>query len=310
MTLSASASAKIILFGEHAVVYGQPAIAVPVSSLRAVAEFEPHPGTDMHIIAEDLGETIPCTLENDHVLAHSVRLILDQLGTEPPSGVLRLRSQIPMASGLGSGTAISTALGRVLSLATRIPLSQENLNAVVYEIEKIHHGTPSGIDNTVIVYEQPVFFRRGQPPDRLHIAQAFPLIIADTGKPALTKVAVGDVRRLYNQNRDSIQLVLDEIGDLVCQAQVAVETGDLHLLGILMRRNHEFLRQLTVSSPELDRLVQAACDAGATGAKLSGGGRGGNMIAVAEPDAVSDVMQALRDAGAVRVFSTTVQAPR
>jgi mevalonate kinase len=92
----------------------------------------------------------------------------------------------------------------------------------------------------------------------------------------------------------------------VKQAKIAIENGEISALGPLMLQNHTLLQQLTVSSPELDRLVDAAVNAGAAGAKLSGGGRGGNMIALVTLDSAESVRQALLKAGAVRVFDTTV----
>jgi len=309
MRIIASAPAKIILYGEHAVVYNQPAIAVPVSSLRVTASAEA--STHLQIIAADLNQVLPIDVQShsvDDALTLTIRLVLEKLRLPPPLVNITLESQIPLASGLGSGAAVSTALARVLSKVLHHPLSDVELNQIVYEVEKIHHGTPSGIDNTVIVYEKPVYFRRTQPIEILNIAKPFTLIIADTGHTALTRVAVGDVRKLYENNPAEIQPILDEIGGLVKQARMAIESGNIDELGSLMLRNHAYLQHLTVSSLELDNLVQIAMDAGALGAKLSGGGRGGNMIALVTPPSCEAVENALWKAGAARVFRTTVAA--
>lgn len=305
--ISASAPAKIILLGEHAVVYGQPAIAVPVSSLRATATAL-HNEHGLQIVAPDLNQILDLgQSEVDHALALLTRLVLNKINHAPPRLTITVASQIPLASGLGSGAAVSTALARVLLAATAQPIELETLNSLVYEVEKVHHGTPSGIDNTVIVYEQPVYFVREQPIERLRIAGDFTLLIGDTGKTALTKIAVGDVRALYNEDPAKIQPILNSIGTLVKAGRNALETGDAALLGGLMVENHRLLQQLTVSSPELDTLVSAALAAGALGAKLSGGGRGGNMIALITPDQADTVERALRAAGAIRVFRADLQ---
>ncbi len=304
-----SAPAKIILFGEHAVVYGQPAIAVPVSSLRATATYE---ATDagLKIHAVDLNKVLPVEVDSDVVddaLIATARKVLAQLHATPPDVLIRLQSTIPMASGLGSGAAISTVLARTLIAALGQQIAQGVLNTMIYEIEKIHHGTPSGIDNTVIVYEKPVYFIRDHLMETLTIAAPFTLIIGDTGQGALTKVAVGDVRRLVEAESGKMQPILAEIGAISQQARKAIEMGDIDALGPLMTRNHTLLQQLTVSSPELDVLVDAALAAGALGAKLSGGGRGGNMIALVSPTQGAErIKQALLDAGASQVFTTTV----
>ena len=308
MTLEFSAPAKIILLGEHAVVYDQPAIAVALLNLRATATVESNPplSTGLRIIAEDLDQIIELMQQGDDSLTFITTLILDRLGIQAPQVTIRLRSQIPMASGLGSGAAIATVLTRALCTAAQYPLNIQELNSIVYEIEKYHHGTPSGIDNTVVVYEQPVYFCRGNPIERLSIAQPFRIIVADTGQRALTKVAVGDVRHLFENDPGSIQDVIEQIGKVVRQARHHIEDGNINQLGELMNINHQLLKQLTVSSRELDDLVDAAIKAGALGAKLSGGGRGGNMIALVTDDTREVVKTALIRTGAARVFETHI----
>jgi mevalonate kinase len=305
--IETSACAKAILVGEHAVVYGQPAIAVPISDLRVYAIAEPNE-TGLRIASADLEIPVDIDAEVvDNALALTARLVLKAVGALPPSVTVQIRSEIPIASGLGSGAAVSTALARALLDATDSTLDDATLNAVIYEVEKIHHGTPSGIDNTAIVYERPVYFVREQPIERLSIAAPMTLVVGDTGKSASTRAAVSGVRELYERDPAATQPVLDAIGEIVRMARVALEQGDAPALGDLMTRNHALLQRLTVSSPELDTLVAAALAVGALGAKLSGGGRGGNMIALVMPEKISQVTAALRDAGAVQVFATEVR---
>lgn len=305
--IEASACAKAILVGEHAVVYGQPAIAVPISDLRAFAAAEPN-DTGLCIASADLEIPVDIDAETvDNALALTARLVLRAVVAAPPSVKIQIRSEIPIASGLGSGAAVSTALARALLGVTERSLDDAALNALIYEVEKIHHGTPSGIDNTVIVYERPVYFVREQPIERLNIGQPMTLLVGDTGKSASTRAAVGGVRELYERDPAATQPLLHEIGAIVRGARVALEQGDAPALGELMTRNHALLQRLTVASPELDALVTAAAESGALGAKLSGGGRGGNMIALVTPETIAQVTSALRDAGAVQVFATEVR---
>lgn len=297
--LTVSAPAKIILFGEHAVVYRQPALAVPVSSLRAAATITP--GERFQIIA--LGKNVT----PEHALMIMARSVAEFFNAKLPDVTIDLTSQIPLASGLGSGAAVAAAVGRAVALVLGRSITDEDLNRLVFEIERLHHGTPSGIDNTVIVYEKPVYFVRDNPIELLSIGKPLHIIIADTGKTALTRVAVGDVRKLYEANREQIEPVIEAIGDIAQKARKALETGDWMTLGTLANQNHVLLQQLTVSSPELDKLVDAACDAGALGAKLSGGGRGGNMIALVTEETMQSVHDALIKAGAVRVMQTILE---
>lgn len=306
--VEASAPAKAILFGEHAVVYGHPAIAAPVSALRTRVQVKSAQDGELSLFSGDP----PCRISLDaapallDAVTRTIELTAEACGQGVPVLEIFVQSDIPIASGLGSGAALSAALARAVSQFLGVHLELSLLNQIVYEIEKIHHGTPSGIDNTVIVYERVIFFIRDHPLQSIHLARPFTLMIADTGISAPTRIAVGDVRQLVENQPDLILPVLRAIGDVVMQARRALEDGDLETLGTLMNRNHELLKALTVSSPELDRLVDAALSAGAIGAKLSGGGRGGNMIALVSEESASQVEPALLRAGAVRVFRTTV----
>ncbi|RPI93012.1 MAG: mevalonate kinase [Chloroflexi bacterium] len=239
-----------------------------------------------------------------------MQLALKALDLPRISAAFKVHSTIPIASGLGSGAALATALIRAVGEFTNRPFEPEILNALVYEVEKKHHGTPSGIDNTVIVYEKPVYFQRLSPTEAqietFHIGQPFTLLVADTGQASPTRLAVGDVRRLHEFDPSRTERIFARIGEIVRAARQAIESGAFEALGPLMDENHALLRNLTVSSDSLERLCQTARDAGARGAKLSGGGRGGNLIALVAPDRADPVRDALRTAGAANVIQTTV----
>jgi mevalonate kinase len=298
----------VILFGEHAVVYGQPAIAVPVTQVRATATVETAPpGSGLAIIASDLGESISlATAPQDEPLAAAARRTLTHLLVPEPDTTLTISSTIPIASGLGSGAAVSAALVRALAGFLGHTLEPAQVSALVFEVERIHHGTPSGIDNTVVAYEQPVYFVRGRPAERLPVGAPFTLLIGDTGARSPTKHVVERVRQAQEHNPARYDALFDQIGDIANEARRAIEIGDVDGLGPLMDDNHELLIELRVSSSKLDELVEAARFGGAIGAKLSGAGQGGNMVALVEDDYVDEVTEALREAGAVRVICTRV----
>jgi len=306
--IQSSAPGKVILFGEHAVVYERPAIAVPVTQVRATVTAKPAPpGTGLTLVASDLGKSISLvTAPQDEPLAAAARLTLAHLSAPEPDATLTISSTIPISSGLGSGTAVSTALVRALVDFLGHALETAQVCALVFEVEKIHHGTPSGIDNTVVVYEQPVYFVRDRPVERLAVAAPFTLLIGDTGIPSPTRRAVRHVRRAWKRNPARYDALFDQIGDVADEARQAIETGDVDALGPLMDENHALLIELGVSSPQLNELVDMARLSGALGAKLSGAGRGGNMIAVVEDDLAGEVAETLRKTGAVQVICTTV----
>lgn len=306
--IESSAPGKVILFGEHAVVYGKPAIAVPVTEVQVIVTAEPAPlGSGLTLVASNLDKSFCLsTASQDEPLAAAARLTLAHLSVPEPDATLIISSTIPIAGGLGSGTAVSTAIVRTLARFLDRPLKTVEVSALVFKVEKIHHGTPSGIDNTVIAYEQPVYFVREQPIQRLNVITPFTLLIGNTGTRSPTKKAIEHVRRGRKRDPARYDALFDQIGDIVDEAHQAIEAGDVDTLGPLMDDNHELLIKLGVSSPKLDKLVEAARFAGAMGAKLSGAGRGGNMIALVEDDVVEEVAEALREAGAKRVINTRV----
>ena len=306
--MKASAPGKIILFGEHAVVYGRPALAVPVTQVHADVEVSAGSHAGIWIDAPEVNVHAELnTLPSDHPIASVIHnfLFLSRLSLFPNLEV-KIASTIPVAAGLGSGAAVTVALLRALSLHLNHSMTEEEVNAFAYEIEKLHHGTPSGIDNTVVTYARPVYFIKGQPIETFYVGDPFTIIIGDTGIPAPTKESVADVRHLWINDKARWESVFDKIGEISFTARRAIEAGRSEMLGELMNENHSLLQKMTVSSPELDRLVQAAQDAGAMGAKLSGGGRGGNMIALVQPDMAESVSLSLREAGAKNTIITKV----
>jgi len=309
--ISATAPGKIILFGEHAVVYGRPAIAVPVNQVAArvivMANPRAAPGA-LRIQAPDIGlEADLSEIPGDHPLAYAINLVLDKIGARrAPACVLRIASTIPVASGMGSSAAVSVALLRAFSGFLGSPLPDEEVNQLAYQVEALYHGTPSGIDNSVITYNRPVFFLRGEPIRILDVPQPFSVVIGDTGISSPTSTTVGDVRCAWREDPDDYDSIFDQIGSISERARRAIEAGDPGYLGPLMVENHDLLRRLEVSSVELDRLIDAAMNAGALGAKMSGGGRGGNMIALVGTESVDQVTEALLESGAQRTIATTV----
>ena len=318
---TASAPGKIILFGEHAVVYGHPALAVPVTQVHADVEVVDSPRAGIWIDAPNIDLQAELnTIPSDHPIASVIHNFLFISRVSPfPNLEIKITSTIPVASGLGSGAAVTVALVRALSSHLDFPMMDEEVNSFTYEIEKIHHGTPSGIDNTVVTYAKPVYFVKRFPSpsgrgdrgegmiETLKVGLPFTIVIGNTGISAPTKESVGDVRKLWEADQARWENTFDEIGEIARQARTSIESGKWKELGGLMDQNHMLLREMTVSSMELDTLVSAAKKAGALGAKLSGGGRGGNMIALVEASQAESVILSLKDAGARNTIITQVE---
>ncbi len=311
--ITSSAPGKIILFGEHAVVYGQPAIAAPVMEVRARAIVTPLIGQPSNSIqiqdpAFDLENSIK-DLPLEHAISRSIELTLKELGvTSHPAFKLQLSSTIPLAAGMGSGAAISAAIIRAVSTFLGAGLEDEIVNQITYEIEKIHHGTPSWIDNTVITYQLPIFYIKGQTIEMIELQHSYDFVLADTGLKSSTAITVGDVRKAWEENPDKYNALFEACGDIALEARLTLNTADRQKLGRLMNENQKLLQEMDVSSPELDLLCEAALDAGAFGAKLSGGGRGGIMIALVTKENSQEVSDALMAAGAVNTITTCLGA--
>ena len=315
--ISASAPGKVILFGEHSVVYGQPAIAVPVTQVRAKAIITARPDRPagwVSLVAPNIGlESSLNDLPEEDPLSFVVNWVFDETAIpRPPAMTIRITSTIPIAAGLGSGAAVSVAIIRALSEFLGQPLPDDRVSALAYEVEKLHHGTPSGIDNTVITYAMPVHFRRNANGKTLlvetfKVAQPFTILIGDSGIPSPTAITVGDVRLDWRADPNTFEEIFEGIGQIVDHSKRAIESGDNKALGTLMDENHALLVRMGVSSPELDKLVRAARQAGALGAKLSGAGRGGNMIALVRPVDAEQVAEALTAAGATNTIITEVK---
>ncbi len=305
---SATTCGKIILFGEHAVVYGRPAIAVPVTQVRAQATIAPNQNASVVINAADISRRYAMRdAPPDDPIATIIRLACEKIGVEPKNFSVHIRSTIPVARGLGSGAAVSVATVRAIAKSFARDLSRDEISALAFEAEKLHHGTPSGIDNTVIAFEQPVYFIKGQPPETFRVERPFLIAIADTGDASPTKIAVGDVRRAWEADPTRYESLFDDVGEIARQARGAIERGDVTSLGSLMLKNQQLLKQIGVSSEQIEELVDAAVGAGAEGAKLSGAGRGGNVIALVDEESREYVERALKRAGAVQMIVTRVE---
>lgn len=309
----ASAPGKIILFGEHAVVYGRPALAAPVTEVRASAIVEDSLASGIRLKAPDLRRDywMREAKEGDP-FARAVQLVLDAAKLlSTPDLTITVQSTIPIASGLGSGAAMAAAVIRALAshLGNVQLATDEQVSALTYQVEQLLHGTPSGIDNTVVSFERPVYFVRRQPQnviETLSVPEPLRFLVADTGKASPTKLVVGDVRHRWKAERERFERLFDSCGRVAMAARRAIEQGDTARLGSLMVENQAYLRELTVSSASLETLIAAAKDAGALGAKLSGAGRGGNMIALVTESGEEAVRRALYTAGAQNVLSSIV----
>jgi len=303
---------KSILFGEHAVVYGYPAIAVPIHDLQTTIKIFPlireeqetyfYDAPDLEINANIV------ELPDENILNQAIELFKKAYGIQRISSFrLRIESQIPVASGLGSSASVSVGVIKALSQHLGLKLSMQKLNEYAYELEKIHHGNPSGIDNTIVSYEKALFFTKGQQPEFIQSSVPIHLLLINSGIPSLTAKVVEAVRQSREKDHQRINGFFDAIGSLVRNAKESFIQGNLAELGKLMLQNHRILQELNISLPELDELVDLAVENGAYGAKLCGAGRGGNVIALVKQEDAASIQQVFESRGVQEIVHTVVQ---
>jgi mevalonate kinase len=265
------AGGKVILLGEHVVVYGRPAIA---TGLPLGLEAE---------VVEGAGPALESAHADDPRCATLVRDACALTGLDPQRVVVRVRSELPPGRGLGSSAALAVATLRACAAAAGRSFATEDELAHGRALEGVFHGTPSGIDPAAAALGRCFGFVRGEPPTVTPLAPpvALPLVVAFGARPRDTGAAVGGLRARWEADRATHEALFDAVAAVVARGTESLLRGDLAGLGAAFDENQTLLERLGVSSDEIGALVAAARAHGAFGAKLTGGGAGGAVIALA-----------------------------
>ncbi len=269
----AEANGKVIIFGEHFVVHGAPAIAAGISS-GVVVEVKP---SDENRIVTDQK-----VIEKDSI--ESIERMLESIGITDRYEV-HLKGELRTWGGLGSSAAFCVALVKALAEEKGMHLTKEAINRHAFEGEKTFHGNPSGIDNTVASYGGVVEFRKtpeGNSFQFFEIGKELDMVVSFTGDYSRTAKMVERVREFKEQDEEEFAQLMDEYLDIANEGRRFLEKGKLRMVGTLMNANQMLLSELGVSDEKNDAIVKLALDAGALGAKLTGGGGGGCCIALAK----------------------------
>lgn len=304
---SGRASGKAILLGEHAVVYGRPALAIPLSALQVRADVRRSNGPSLLHSALYDGPLAgaPARLGPTAMAASAA---LEAVGAPDASIDVSVESSLPAERGVGSSAAVAAAVVRAVAAAFDVALDAQQEHELIQRAERVAHVSPSGLDAHAVRAGAPIWFEGGTI-SPVEVASPLTFVIADTGLAGRTREAVAGVRARHEQDPAATAILLDELGDLTRDARAHLAAGDARGLGNVMNRAHAALSHLGVGAPVLDGLTRTALANGAWGAKLTGGGRGGCVLVLAQGDeGAAVVARALRAAGAAATWTTTVEA--
>jgi hydroxymethylglutaryl-CoA reductase len=295
---SGEAAGKVILLGEHAVVYDRHALALPLESSITASIVESSGGVSLTIPAWGMRQAWTADEPAQGGAASAVRLIMNHLGVAARGFDIAVASRIPAAMGLGASAAFAVAVIRAFDSLLEKKLSNADVDNLAFECEKLAHGDPSGIDNNIATYAQPVLYSKGtrtrtRPFELLEVP---PLVVASSGMRGNTKEQVAAVRARYERNTALYTTIFDEIDEMSVAGAVALKNCDYAQLGALMNVCQGFLNAIEVSTPELEKMIAIARGNGAIGAKLTGAGGGGSIVALC-PGTTGEVARALKDAG-------------
>jgi len=309
MGVIASAPAKVILFGEHFVVYGEPAIVLAIDK-RAYAKAELRNDKQLYLRSVNLDlagyfENGTFKIERGDAresrfkfepLKLAVEKVLEIHGKKVGLDI-EVNSTVPVAAGLGSSAAVAAAVTAAVGALLNVKMSKEDVFRISFEAEKIVHGTPSGVDTAISTFGGTLLFQMDTGFKPLDVKADVPLVIGETGVKRSTRVQVAKVRDVKSRYPRVVEPMMKAAREIVLRAMDALKENDLETLGDLMNINHALLYGLRVSDESLEWLINAARKAGALGAKLTGAGGGGCMIALAENERLEQVLEAIQRAG-------------
>ena len=294
-----SACGKIILLGEHAAVYGRPALAAPIPLAVEARVMDAAEHVHLLIPRWGLEQRVKQLDEHPQGATGILALLLQRLDLSKRAMVIEVFPRVPRAMGLGGSSALAVAIIRALDAHYSLALSNEEINTLAFECEKAAHGTPSGVDNTIATYGTTLRYQlRETTPEfkPLTLSRPIPIVVGMSGTESLTATTVARVRAAWERQPARYDAIFDHIESLTDAAVDAVRDGAFEELGELMNLCHGDLNALLVSTPQLEEMIHIARTNGAIGAKLTGGGGGGSIIALC-PDDAERIAAAIQAAG-------------
>ena len=285
----ARAPGKIILAGEHFVVLGAPAVSMAIN-LYSQVRVTPKNGSGMDVNADiplrflagkGGNAVIPDPRELLRPLQLAAEASLKHVGSSDHGVHVNVECEIPVAAGLGSSASTTVAIIAAVAKFKGVELNKKEIFKLAFVPENFLHGKPSGVDQATCIYGGMIQFTRPSSVKTVRSKKDPVMLVCDTGIHHATRTLVGSVVQKSQRERKDFQNYLVEVREISSGVAKALREGDDEDLGVLMYQNHELLRKIGVSHPKLDHLVEAARRAGALGAKLTGAGGGGCIIALA-----------------------------
>jgi len=302
---------KVILFNEHFVVYGVPAIVSAIGA-KTTALVERRAGSGVEV-EDDRPETKGYKVEKLGQQKESLDRMLKfmNIDTKHNAFKITLGGELLAASGVGASAASCAAIARAFSDELNLEYSDEKVNEVAYEGEKGYHGTPSGIDNTAATFGGLIWYRKegsSQLMDRMRLRSPVEIVMGNTGIVSDTSVVVGGVRERRGKEPEKYDQIFKNAEQLVYDARKQLEAFNLDSVGAHMNEDHALLQQIGVSCGELDSLVSLARDNGAMGAKMTGTGKGGYMVALTPGGETQERVARAFEAKGFQALRTTIGA--
>lgn len=300
------AHGKLILVGEHAVIRGFPAVAIPLSTVSATATFRSRRGP-FRLITSFGGGDLVSGPESTAGLRACVRATFAALGLDGGDHELVVRASIPIGVGLGSSAAVAVASVRAIFAAAEKAPEFDVLRSLADIAEQHAHGSPSGVDVATVSLDSAICYTRDKGPEPVPLGAPLTLVVADSGIPSRTRDAIQHVRDRAGRFPRGTGFLLAKIGELAGPMRLALAQGSPEMAGRLLNRAQEVLQALGLGIPATNHLVDAARRAGACGAKATGAGLGGSVVAVARGDReAGEIKRALLGAGARHLWIVTM----
>jgi hydroxymethylglutaryl-CoA reductase len=292
------ASGKVILLGEHAVVYDRHALALPLPGAVRVEIAERDSGINLEVPDWDISDDWVAGGKVPDGAAAVITLIMQELKVDDRGFDIRVNSKIPIGVGLGSSAAFAVAAIRAFCALLGVTRTDIEVDRLAFRCERLTHGNPSGVDNNLATFGEPVLYSRtaGTRTRPLQLAEPPPIVVASSSVRGSTLEMVEGVSKRFKMNETLYTTIFDEIDEMSIAGATALRERDYQLLGALMNVCHGYLNAIEVSTPELEAMVAIAREAGAVGAKLTGAGGGGSIVALC-PGKVDAVADALGQAG-------------